>query len=564
MSSYQQVADRWVAICTGKSSRNHLKNQRMPIINGRIHSYGDHFEIARWIETEDVPGGGFFLLNGNRFSTTTDRHQWIVRETIRTSGKRFLIVPYDALDGARVVRDSIRPIESADETFARIKIPVQPDDKGLSLGPKPITQAKDDWHARRDWRWIMLDPYEKIAGLLNEAEWRREIVYREPDGELYRVISRHVLGEALFTARYRRQVHTPVEASEMEQEWRERVFERIDTHRANLAYYEEEVKRLEEILGERPYLADRVERYRQGVKTNQEEAERLLQMVAGHAPSAAEMATWFNGMHVDGERVYRVTGTTSPGKFLSGFDVQENPALYFLCLLPKSSKAKTIEDARLDLAPRIVHAAYAQERDVTRQGDIFAVAVPEVTTASLRKRGATFQKRVMTRDYEERLEVTYPERWSHTPTGRYGPASTWEIDRLEHTDYLTCGKYADSFMSSIATRQIYPAGYADSALYRAVAAGDFRFIQVPVNSRLVSAASLLGTAHTATEVATLPDGTVYARGCMYHEPSLEPGRDGQRDHRRQKIADGKTWALIVRNTVPRDLPIVRRRKPAAA
>ncbi|MDE8648104.1 hypothetical protein PXH69_24360 [Rhodococcus qingshengii] len=60
---------------------------------------------------------------------------------------------------------------------------------------------------------------------------------------------------------------------------------------------------------------------------------------------------------------------------------------------------------------------------------------------------------------------------------------------------------------------------------------------------------LIGTSHTATLIATMPDGTQYARGTMYHKPSLVTwGREPE--HRSQKMGDGKTWHLIVKNTVP--------------
>lgn len=56
---------------------------------------------------------------------------------------------------------------------------------------------------------------------------------------------------------------------------------------------------------------------------------------------------------------------------------------------------------------------------------------------------------------------------------------------------------------------------------------------------------LLGTNHTATEVAYLPNGLTLARGMLYHNP------DGRRqDHVRRKMGDGKAWHLIIKNTVP--------------
>ena len=54
---------------------------------------------------------------------------------------------------------------------------------------------------------------------------------------------------------------------------------------------------------------------------------------------------------------------------------------------------------------------------------------------------------------------------------------------------------------------------------------------------------LIGTNHTATQVATLPDGTTFARGCLYHEPDRR-----RADHARIKVPSG--WSLIAKNTVP--------------
>lgn len=58
---------------------------------------------------------------------------------------------------------------------------------------------------------------------------------------------------------------------------------------------------------------------------------------------------------------------------------------------------------------------------------------------------------------------------------------------------------------------------------------------------------ILGTNHSVTEGIICKGGAVLGRGIMRHEP------DGWRqpDHARQRLGDGKTWHLLVRNTVPR-------------
>ena len=84
--------------------------------------------------------------------------------------------------------------------------------------------------------------------------------------------------------------------------------------------------------------------------------------------------------------------------------------------------------------------------------------------------------------------------------------------------------------------------------------GDIFAIEVPTKTRRELKAEgatfekmgeLLGTNHVATEVARMPDGTTLARGTMHHKP---PWR--RPDHIRAKLTDGKTWHVIVKNTVP--------------
>jgi hypothetical protein len=58
---------------------------------------------------------------------------------------------------------------------------------------------------------------------------------------------------------------------------------------------------------------------------------------------------------------------------------------------------------------------------------------------------------------------------------------------------------------------------------------------------------VLGTNHSVTEGVVLRGGAVLGRGIMRHEPE----RWRPPDHVRQKLGDGKTWHLLVRNTVPR-------------
>lgn len=86
-------------------------------------------------------------------------------------------------------------------------------------------------------------------------------------------------------------------------------------------------------------------------------------------------------------------GTTrrTRARYLSSFDYNENPPLYFLAQVPRGAGADTVDAAIDALAPRAVHAARARGKDVLRQGDIFLIPTG-LTRADLEARGATFAR----------------------------------------------------------------------------------------------------------------------------------------------------------------------------
>jgi len=77
-------------------------------------------------------------------------------------------------------------------------------------------------------------------------------------------------------------------------------------------------------------------------------------------------------VHQEGwEAVFRVEDNGHEHYYLSAFDRQETPPLYFLCQLP--GKVDTIADAREALKPESVRRALAEGLSVKRQGDLFAI-----------------------------------------------------------------------------------------------------------------------------------------------------------------------------------------------
>lgn len=82
-----------------------------------------------------------------------------------------------------------------------------------------------------------------------------------------------------------------------------------------------------------------------------------------------------------------VDGSGVRHRFLSAFDMQETPPLYFLAQLPDEGKVLDYNQALDALAPPIVHQARRDGKLVYRQGDVFFVQT-ELTRAQLRKQKA--------------------------------------------------------------------------------------------------------------------------------------------------------------------------------
>jgi hypothetical protein len=344
MTSNFDIVRRFVDYHTGNASRL-LRSQCgsvyvNPSDTREILSWGRHFPLTRIMgET----GDRWWLLNGDRYSTSTSRHQRIVRDECHRSGLPVAILPFSALGAAGIDPDSIRVIDQLAETT--------------------ITRSRTS------------------AWLADVPKWLRwDESRRAPDGLFHWDAYEHRLGACLFAADYLRHIRT-VEIDEADGDWR---------------------------LG-----------------------------------AETRRGRW----------------RADPGRacFLSDFDYQESPPLYFLAQLPDGAAPAAVAEALEALKPVEVVKAELEDQAITRQGDIFAIASC-LTRRELKAMGAVFARR-------------------HDGVAR---------------------------------------------------------------------ARLLDTSHTATETAVTRSGDVYARGCLYHDP----GSWRRGEHKRQRINDGKTWARVVRNTVP--------------
>lgn len=174
--------------------------------------------------------------------------------------------------------------------------------------------------------------------------------------------------------------------------------------------------------------------------------------------------------------------------FLSGFDDTHNSRTdgYFISKLPHP--VKTVAAAYESLKPKMVKDAIAAGLDVKRQGDAFAIPVPDLNVRKMTKKRA-------------KKEDAYGNCWmdgSGKTSRRWFPGSHWGYGPMgKEIDYPTFGEFVPSRQNN---------------------------------------------SHGANEVAVDRYGHIYARGNLVHRPPL--GRVPE--HKR--IPLGKIWHRIVFNT----------------
>lgn len=297
--------------------------------------------------------------------------------------------------------------------------------------------------------------------------------------------------------------------------------------------------------GPLPKTAERIEGahalYWAGQRREIEDGEHALRLptleeVREVGPGLYE---WHVGRHWLGDAVFaaRWHGETRRVKWLSSFDRNEPRPLYFLCQLPPT-RATTYDEAIEALKPDTVVMAEAMGREVERQGDIFAVPMPGLTLDDLKAQGGRMARRY------DAMAPLRSERWTRAMWDAIldGDRLDWQARSVyawgTRRGTIPWGEQRERVDAVRRHRMNKWAPLLEERHRQAVEAA-------PAAAEV----SLLGTAHTATHVVTMPDGTQYARGIMYHDPALM-GERRQRDHVRCPLGDGKTWHLIAKNTVP--------------
>lgn len=223
MANYSAVTERWAAIASGQSKHGRqLRNPRMPAYDDAIYSYGRHFELARPLK--DRKGRTYaFLLNGDRYSVTTAKHQREIRAGVATTGLPAIIVPYSALDAAGIFRDTIRPLEVLPDRMIEHRDYTDADLSAelIVWGPAHESNPGERWNViSRTGHWPEAPEYKAVQYLrgydygerafverdLDTAEFRRytkagnAVDYDPARKQWYRPWWRHFLGASLFSA----------------------------------------------------------------------------------------------------------------------------------------------------------------------------------------------------------------------------------------------------------------------------------------------------------------------------------------------------------------------------
>jgi len=187
MASHSEIIARWVRDVRAddpkflSDTRANVKVRQLhPAKHAAIYSWGEHFEMARWVPETDQHTG-FWLLNGDTYSNSTTRHQSGVRSAVQRraakDGEPVVILPYTPLESAGIDLSSIVPVEITADRWEPVTYRTAADIPGY-IGDS-----------------VRADP----AGSYYIESGN---VIANPDGTFTVVQGRHVLGEALIRATF--------------------------------------------------------------------------------------------------------------------------------------------------------------------------------------------------------------------------------------------------------------------------------------------------------------------------------------------------------------------------
>jgi hypothetical protein len=432
MTKYDAICDRWIDVCFERTTKDNFSRSNKIFADGdRIYSYGHHFEMARVLrDRKGKPRG--FLINGERVSVTTTRHQGEVRSAIKKTGLPRVIIPYSALDAAGIDPDTVELIDVTEDRSIETKHVVYEQPENTK------------WVEVDDMKFVKLTD-EELSALVAErnakalADWKQQVEWEDEERDRTTLSPNRNYRAWQGTREQGPKVHT-VEGLDP---WDLNKYVRVGTHMElqwKRGYGGPTVKVLDDgrteyswtthrhLLGE-SLVKGRINLTRRPVDCKKCNGTGQINpdlVVTRPGQISANLCR-----ACDGVGFARQTRTAY---FLSGFDHNEPREVYFFCELPRGVRPTTIEEAYEDLKPDAVKLAEQMGRTVRRQGDIFAIELRGTTKRALRARGARFEKRGnLLNTNHEATEVAYLPDGSTLVRG-----TLWHNPAFRDPDHVRC------------------------------------------------------------------------------------------------------------------------------
>ncbi len=537
----------------------------------QAYSYGRHFPLFRY-----VPRNGrqpeLFVINGDESpvrgrgwgGSRTPDHQSDTRAYVEKLGAASLVIPFSALEGARIDIDSIRPVHVRPDATWQETVTRPPADtpeyrKRETVHVERSSASLDDVpeQQRKTWRYANgTHEYRDIPrgadGLYRWSVPETREIPPDADGMYRWEETRHRLGDCLFSAVRIGETVRRRYLSSFDYEERAPLYFLVQVPRGAGDTVEAAV----DSLAPRAVWAARargLEVRRQGdiffVETGLTDAALEQRGIR----SRARLTQWDRDARArKGEVGFVAPLTAGQVRAMDRFRRAE-----FL---------RITRDARVQLEHRTAPKAGPRTEKGARRkwAKVRASDARDLELARARLRAVTFGK----------AGTFHGRAWRYAPVDRYTRLSPLQHERAQvayairharESLELVEARAARNAMGRAQARDAYRAPFtagpaAIVAHGMAKAAASARFYperygagDAERRARVRRALAVYGTAHTAREVVTVKGGAVYVRGKVSHRPGLDPGRpswDTAPDHRPLNL-DPSVWYLAIRNRVPR-------------
>lgn len=430
-NTHDDVARRWHARATG-SNADALKSHNLFDQGDRIMSYGSHFEVARVLRGKKGEARAF-LLNGNTYSVTTSRHQSAVRSAVFGHGLPVVTIPHDALQAADIELSTIelvdvqrdwwttRTITREDEPrrdyaygsrsdgdmggwvnsktgefFARLSWQDSKPRVECDHGIEAPGPWKLGWNYDRDQRTSKL---REVHNRASHGEWEEIPMHTRRNGHFKWITGKYIEWDAVDID------GTVVWQREVQRHWlgasliRAQVNYRVNQRHAECKgtgvspepwfAYDRMVQPIGPLTQEDMYRHESV--YEHMHRRWERDDKSYDEPLRAWSFDGYRQHTECRGCSGRGRVISPVKRRWA--YFLSGFDANESRPSYFFCELPPRVRPETVEQAFETLKPAAVRFAEDQGREVKRQGDIFAIPMPRLTLAGMKKAGGVHIKR---------------------------------------------------------------------------------------------------------------------------------------------------------------------------